>query len=315
MTNPKRHHWWPQLQSKHWRNSDGLIYATRRDGDYFATDPVNIGLEGDLYTRYDLTGAKDLTIERWFSSEIEGPFRETIDFLSELPGLRREQFFPDPEKKTIARSLGFVAEDFRETIELPPKHRLSLTKYLAALVVRNPRYLSKIRAFHSVNSSSLAKGRELPADKIIKTISLDNMLRLFNQYGEVIIKSELMLIRRDCENEFLFSDAGIAPEEPWLSGTIPFDIHAPLTPDLCIEVLPVPPMRSNSAMLATVKNAGVARLNRIVLGEAERFIFSRKIPPVEFIKKYFGKPAPKSIAHRYVNGKLEVIFDPIRDRE
>lgn len=251
-----------------------------------------------------------------FSSEIEGPFRETLDFISQLPGLRRERFFPDEEKKKIARYLGFVAENYRETVELPPKHRLSLAKYLAALVVRNPRYISKINAFHSLNKSKLAgeQFQELATDKVVKTMTLDNMLRVFNQYGEVIIRSEFMVIRRDCENEFLFSDAGITPEEPWLSGTIPFDIHAPLTPDLSIDVFPVPPMKSDRALLASVKNMGVARLNRMVLGDAERFVFSRNNPPVEFIKKYFGKPAPKSIGHRYLNGKLEVKFDPIRDR-
>jgi hypothetical protein len=317
MSVPKRHHWWPQLQSRHWVNANGNINAVRRDGTSFAVNPRNIGLEGDMYTRYDLTGEKDLTIERWFSSEIEGPFANTLDYLSTIPGLTRERFRAEPEKEETAKYLGFIVNGFRQTIILPSDHRLSLAKYLAALIVRNPVYLTRIQQFHIKNGTgSSLGGTSMPPDKLVKTVALDNMLKTFDQYGRIIVGSQFVFLKRECANEFLFSDAGIIPEEPWLAGPIPFDVYAPLTPDLAVSVLPVPNSpRADRALFAQVNSRGVSRLNRNAIGQAERFVFSRSEPPVDFIKSHFGNPSPKSIGHRLVNGKLEITFDRERDAE
>jgi hypothetical protein len=59
-------------------------------------------------------------------------------------------------------------------------------------------------------------------------------------------------------------------------------------------------------------NVGVARYNRIVLGGARRFVFTRKDPPLDFITKNFGVPAPKNIGYRVTDGRLETHFDPGR---
>lgn len=317
MSEPKRHHWWPQLQSRHWVNANGTVHAVRRDGTSFVVNPKNIGLEGDLYTRYNLTGEKDLTIERWFSTEIEGPFANTLDYLSKIPGLARERFRAEPEKEKTAEYLGFIVNGFRETIILTPDHRLSLAKYLAALIVRNPSYLARIQQYHIKNRTGLLLGIDsMSSDKLVRTITLDNMLKTFDRYGKVIAGSQFLFSKRECANEFLFSDAGIIPDEPWLAGPIPFDAYAPLTPDLGVAVLPVPNrQQGNRALFSRVNSRGVNRLNRNSVGQAERFVFSRSEPPIEFIKKHFGNPSPKSIGHRIVNGRLEVTFDREKDRE
>jgi hypothetical protein len=315
MSDPKRHHWWPILQSKHWTGPDGLIHVTRADGTGYRVNPKNIGLEGDLYTRYALTGEKDLTIERWFSTEIEGPFRATLDFLASLPGRQRVPLTLDPAKKEESKLLGFVTNDYRESISLPPDHRLSLSKYLAALLVRNPRYIRKLVEFHEERTKDwLSKKYEgLDLEKGIRTVALENMVRTFNIYGEQIVRSDFMFLRNETKNEFVFSDGGIVADEPW-SSAVPFTIHAPLTPSLAVEVLPSPkPFYRDRAFLVEVSTVGVKRFNRISLQDSERFVFTRSSPPSDFIVRYFGKPAPKAFGHRWINGRLETKYDKSLD--
>jgi hypothetical protein len=55
-------------------------------------------------------------------------------------------------------------------------------------------------------------------------------------------------------------------------------------------------------------------MNRIALQNAHQFVFSRQVPPVQFIKENFGRPAPKSIGIRMRNGEVETTFDQSRDR-
>jgi len=320
MNEPKRHHWWPILQSQHWTGASGKLYATKSSGESIYVNPRNIGLEGDLYTRYDLTGTKDLTIEKWFSSEIEGPFRETLDFLASLPGLRKVRLPPLPRehqhKEHTAKELGFIIGNYEETIDLPNEHRLSLSKYLSALLVRNPMYIRKLQEFHNRESVDWLKSNVGTDDfrSVVKTVALDNMLKLFDTYGKRIVAADFLFLKREAGHEFLFADAGIVAQEPWRSGPIPFEIHAALTPDLAVEVLPAPvsyfPRRG---ILGRVSNVGVRRFNRVVVGNAERFVFSRGAPPIEFIKKHFGKPAPDAYGYQWTNGRMETIYDRARD--
>lgn len=316
MGEPKRHHWWPELQSRHWAGQDGSIHVVRHDGSFFRAKPENIGVEGQLYTRYLLTGEKDLSIEKWFSSEIESPFRAILDHLGDLPDIRRERFSPDQAKLRTARELGFVVGNWREYVEFDDSLRIGVASYLAALLVRNPRYLQKMREFHATENGALihAETRNSGFDSSIKTIALNNMLSVYATYRDAIARSEFILIRSGGDKEFLFSDAGIVAKEPWRSGPIPFDIHAPLTPKLAIEVLPVRARQPGRRVYVSTVNAqGVSRMNRISVGHAERFVMSRSAPPIDFIRKNFGKPAPESIGIQYIGGKLETVHDRKRE--
>jgi hypothetical protein len=87
-------------------------------------------------------------------------------------------------------------------------------------------------------------------------------------------------------------------------------VHPPLTPDIAVHVLPVPfaaDLTKASIMEST--NQGIARQNRIILGGAKQFVFSRQTPPSKFIKENFGKSAPKNIDYRIVNGRLETSYE------
>lgn len=313
MTKPKRHHWWPQLQSGHWTDSDGFINVTRADGSTFRAPPSKIGVEGELYTRYELTGEKDLTVEHWFSRQIETPFVQALERLATMEGIKTSPLpAKRPDKEQELRELGFIVPTKVEEMILSAEHRDAIDRYLAALLVRSPRYLAKLIAFHDRESTPLPEA--LPRDAAIKTVALDNMLQVFEIYREQIARAHLGLLLIEGTNELLFSDAGISAEEPWRPGPLPFDIHAPLTPKMAIEVMPVPSSHSGRCLIMRANNRGVARMNRIALQNAQQFVFSKQKPPLQFIRENFGKPAPKSIGMRMRNGEVETTFDRSRDR-
>jgi ketosteroid isomerase-like protein len=302
VSEPKRHHWWPQVQSSHW-TVNGLVSVVRKDGSMFRTSPLNIGVESELYTRFGDDDAKDTSIESWLAETIDGPAASMIDFMASPPSTRRVSFRTDSAKEAAARSLGFVIKPYFEFAPLSPAVRSSMASYLAALLVRHPRYLAKLLAFHS--DTAAAPSRNL---------ALNNMLELYRLYRERIERAVIILLKRAGSAEFLYGDGGLVVQEPWRrEHGIPFDIHAPITPTLSLQVLPTPFGDDLSQMpIAEVNNQGVARFNQISLGGAQRFVFARDDPPLSFIKKRFGIPAPRNIGYRIINGQLETTYDPSR---
>lgn len=279
----------------------------------FRAPPSKIGVEGELYTRYELAGEKDLTIEHWFGQQIETPFVQALERLAAIEGIKISPLpAKRPDKEQELRELGFVVPTKVEEMILSAEHRDAIDRYLAALLVRSPRYLAKLVAFHDRESAPLPEA--LPRDAAIKTVALDNMLQVFEIYREQIAPAHLGLLLIEGTNELLFSDAGISAEEPWRPGPLPFDIHAPLTARMAIEVMPVPDSHPGRCLIMRAYNRGAARMNRIALQNAQQFVFSKQKPPLQFIRENFGKPASKSIGIRMRNGEVETTFDRSRDR-
>lgn len=307
MGQPKRHHWWPMAQSRHWTDNQGYVTVTRDDGSTFQTNPLNIGVESELYTRFVEDDSKDTAIEEWFAKAIDGPAKRMIEHLLDPGNVTRKPFRGSPEKVHTAKTLGFKVNPYVDWISIPEEVRLAIADYVAALLVRHPLYLAKLVHFHA----DLA-----PSNREAKSRALDNMLLLFEVYRERISRSAFILTRRTGSAEYLYADGGLIVEEPWRRKfDIPFDIHAPLTPDVALQVLPVPHQFANdlsTAAIGELTNQGVARQNKIILGGARRFVFSRQKVPSSFIVNHFGKPAPKNIGYRVTDGKLETFYDPNR---
>lgn len=151
---------------------------TRADGSTFRAPPSKIGVEGELYMRYELTGEKNLTIEHWFGQRIETPFVQALDRLATMEGIRVSPLpATRPDKEQELRELGFVVPTKIEQMVLAAEHRDAIDRYLAALLVRGPRYLAKLVAFHDRKGAPLPEA--LPRDLAIKTVALDNMLQVF----------------------------------------------------------------------------------------------------------------------------------------
>lgn len=303
MTSPKRHHWWPQVQSRYWTSADGLVNVVRRDGSGFRANPINLGVESELYTRFGPDDAKDPSVEDWFAHTVDQPAGMLIDHLSDASLRKRRPYTGDPEKAAVSRQLGMRTPGYIDVHPLPDDVRMAAARYVAALLVRHPRYLNKLTEFHRPHA---------PDNNSAKSAALDNMGHVFGVYVETILSATFMISQRTGTAEFIYADGGIVVEEPW-APNIPFTMHVPLTPDLALEVLPVPnpiPLREVPVIEAT--NPGVARMNRITLAGAQRFVFTRQAPPITFIRRYFGVPAPANIGYRFMNGRLETRYEPGR---
>ena len=315
MSNPKRHHWWPQLQSGYWTGSDGFVNAVKADGNVFKASPLNIGFEGELYTRFEMTGERDVSIEKWFGREIESPFSATLKQLSEIKEFSKSSRPPGIPKSEIEeyKSLGFIWTGYRETIPVDAIDKQALVNYISALLVRNPKYLRKLYEFHKENNSSII---DIGGKKALKTAALDNMLYMFGVYKERISKSILALVLAEGDKELMFPDNGMTATEPWKGDHLPFTIHAPLTPRIALEVVPLNIDQPNPTqiLVSRLNPQGVARYNRLALSCAERFIFCRNLPPIDFIRANFGKAAPAPYAYRVINGQLETKYDLSLDR-
>jgi len=228
-----------------------------------------------------------------------------IDYLLDSANVRRRPFRGDPSKEETVKQLGFRVNPYVDSIRITDEVRNAIASYIAALLVRNPTYLARLVNFHRENGTT---------PNTVRNRALDNMLYLHGVYADQIRKSALMITRRVESAEYLYADGGLIVREPWSNlHDMPFDIHTPLTPDIAIEVLPVPlAIDMTEAQIGEATDRGVARQNRIILGGAQRFVFSRQTPPIRFISKNFGRPAPKNIGYRIVDGRLDTRYEPSR---
>lgn len=300
MSEPKRHHWWPQLQSGHWGDSSGNINVIAKDGVVFRTKPKNIGVEGQLYSFISEKGIADPEIEHWLADEIDGPFDRTFPSAFDLNRIVRVPAPRDQERTARARELGILGPH-GDALPLSHDHKTTISNYVAALLVRNPYYLDKLKIFHKENNPSLNQ-----YDR--KNAALRNMLWLYNNYRTTILEADFLLSVRKCDIEFLFGDSGIVAREPWSKVGLPFDLHVPLTPNLALGIIPVREPSMEIMPIVYAGNAMVRRQNRNILADAKRFVFSRCDPPIRFIKRYFAVPAPMPFGHRYRNGRLETKY-------
>ncbi|RVV96611.1 DUF4238 domain-containing protein [Mesobaculum littorinae] len=297
MNVPKRHHWWPQLNSGHWCNVDSKINVLNRDGSSFLGKPRGLGVVGQLYSKELSDGSKDVSIETWFANDVDGPFDAVLRKLIDEQNVAKRKIRSDPEKAKVVRSLGYRITDYVEYIRLSDHEREVLSRYVAALLVRNPGYLEKLEVFHSEQLKP-------------RNHALDNMKHIFDIYANRIFSADFIVIKRDADNEFIFSDGGIVAREPWSkSGGIPFDIHYPMTPDYALQVLPAIKQEFRGVHLFRASNTGISAHNRISLQHAKRQVFGRAPLPTKFVLKNWGRPAPQHIGFRHVDGKLETKID------
>lgn len=309
MSDPKRHHWWPQLQSGLWCGPDETVAVVDNvNGRVFRTSPYNIGVEGQLYSFTNEFGETDASLETWLAKEVDDPFDKAFPRIFDLSKIERRSWPRQPTRHEMSqmRDLGYNPRLFDEILPINNGDKQILSNYVAALLVRNPKYLGKLMEFHKDHV-----WRKENVDT--KHVALANMTYLYDLYRGKISQSELGLEIRDGEHEFLFADAGIVAQEPWRSENLPFDLHVPLTPDLALEVIPISRPIFRGIWVTRAGNKAIARQNRIVLGAATSFAFSRGQPPVDFIKKHFGKPPPDAFGYRFKDGKLETRYFPERD--
>lgn len=303
----KRHHWWPMLQSMHWRNDQGCVNCFDLvENKSFSTQPQNIGVEGQLYSKKTHHGWST-EIESWFSEEVDGPFSSRFETIFDFVKVQKQLFTPDPTKLLLNKKLGFeIDQTFRHLLPISVEDKTVIANYIAGLVIRSPTYINRLVDFHKTENANLGNARNL---------ALDNMQWLHGIYVEKILTADLMVMRSVGQHEFLYGDNAVYVEEPWRLGPLPFDIYAPITPEFSINVLPVAGANfPNHMIVSRGKNRLVARYNRKVVSYSSRFIFSRSMVPIDFINRYKNKQVPSPFGIRKVRGEVQVTYDEKRDR-
>lgn len=303
MNTPVRHHWWPQLQSGYWTGVDGCINCIDKTGKVFKTQPVNIGVKTHLYSKTYLDGTKDTAIETWLAKQVDAPFDGAFEEIFDFSRIRQHRYKGDERLRNELKEIGYEMNDFIEEISIKFEYKKILSNYIASLLVRTPSYLKRLNNFHS----------DLAGDTY--NYALDNMIYMYDVYREKISQSYIKVMRRTGDNEFIYGDQAVTAQEPWGRSYLPFTIHAPITPDFAVAVMPYEGLNPEEIIgINRLRNRGVSRFNRLVLGDSERFVFSRQNPPLNFIKKNFGRPAPAPFKHRKINGKIETGYDRSKDR-
>jgi hypothetical protein len=307
MNRPKRHHWWPQVQSQHWTLSDGLVHVVKADGTSFRAKPINVGVESELYTFIGQDGEKRSDVEEWLAKSIDAPAGNLISYLHDPDNYRTMRRSIHPRQRKAAAQVGVTLDKAgMEILRLPDEVRYSIASYLAAMIVRNPKYIAKMVEYHRAQKVR---------DDNTKQISLINMISVYETYREALLEAILFISRRGGTNEFLFGDCGVAVREPWKNGLMPFDLNAPITPDLMISVLPLPfDDDRRQAFVGTLNNQGISMSNRMVVGSSTRFVYSRQPPPIGFISGNMGIPAMHDVGYRWVDGHFETSLSGITVR-
>ena len=264
--------------------------------------PKDTAVEGHLYSITSEDGARDASIEVWLGSKVDGPFAPLIDSIASRTRIT-VPLQSDPKKVAVAKRVGFRLGPTQEYIEISEMEREKIALYVAALIVRTPQYLQKLKAFH--------KG-DLPAERDANEAALKNMIWLLDLYKGYLCEADFLLTEACGSHRFLVSDGVVGVSEPWSRGGIaPFDVGIPLTPTLRLDAFPCRDGRSFGGYIP-VSSAGnklVSLMNRQALALARRFVVSRDYPPLDFIQKYWGKPAPAAFGHRLENGVMQLSVD------
>ena len=82
MSRPKRHHYIAQMHSKRFTDPDGILYVFDKRFPQKGVQkrtPRNLFVEGDLYTQFDETGTKDVSVETEFLAPLEGKAGPVIE--------------------------------------------------------------------------------------------------------------------------------------------------------------------------------------------------------------------------------------------
>lgn len=82
MSRPKRHHYIAQMHSKRFMDPDGILYVFDKRFPQKGVQKRttrNLFVEGDLYTQFDETGIKDVSVETEFLAPLEGKAGPAIE--------------------------------------------------------------------------------------------------------------------------------------------------------------------------------------------------------------------------------------------
>lgn len=294
MNEPIRHHWWPQLNSKLWKAEDGLIKFMNSKGIIKKSQPINIGIVKNLYSFYDENDKINNKVER-ILSKIDGKMAE---FIINFNNKKIEDRIFYRENYLQFKELGYKVEKGIDIIKLSRKEISIISLYIASMLVRTPKNLYNL-------------GLKYIDHKNPKAESLTEMLTLCLKYYNHIKNGEICFLKKDASNEFIFTDGGPIMDQPFSQySDLPFTIHFPLSPEICIQFIAAPKLYKAKSYIVKCSNTAIANHNRLIMSGAKDFVYGRSKIPIDFCMKHWGKSPPKfMITNIYNDGFISSNLD------
>ena len=110
MSKPKRHHYIPQMLSRRFADSGGILHVFDKrfpQKGIQKRTPKNLFVERDFYTQVDAKGTKDVSVETEFLARLESEARLVIE---KIVSAGRRGNFPDlsPDEREILKTFFFT---------------------------------------------------------------------------------------------------------------------------------------------------------------------------------------------------------------
>jgi Protein of unknown function (DUF4238) len=291
MTDPKRHHWWPECHSKLWVDNDGLITAIDQTGHSFRSPPSKVGVQTHHNSIRMPDGTIDTSLETFFANEIETP---VAPILLRLANQSQRSFawdqhidrdFASREARAI-RSDGFLPTKRGRCVLLSAAERRAVARYFASLLVRVPSYKDELRSTAVIAEIRKVLGlSESDAKFETDVLHVEIVTRHLNDYATRLLECAWLVIESS-EQEILFSDTPVVPSA---LGWGDAEAICPISPNRCMMMVRgyKPPIE-DSVMIIQSTPQSTRGLNQTLLQNSQRFVFCRSPFPSEFVVRHFG---------------------------
>ncbi len=290
-TAPKRHHWWPECHSRLWTDDEGCITVIDGNGRTRRTRPVNTAVIGHYNSIRLPDGGHDSALEIFLANEVED---KAAPVLARLSTERRRDHAMEARFDTAflranwkgIRSDGFVPDERAFSARLDRNDRAALSRYIASLIVRVPSYKDALNSKTILENVKTLLG--IDGDEAIfqtDVLHVDTVKRHLEQYAIALAECSFILVDSSDE-EFVIGDTPIIPAS---LGFGEAEAMMPICPNRAILVIRgwQPPLPDRAAIFRG-QRLSVRTFNRTMVQNAEREVFCRTPPPLEFIRTHLG---------------------------
>lgn len=293
MSNPKRHHWWPECHSKLWTDREGCVTRLGRGDEPRRTRPINTAVIGHYNSVRHLNGQQDPALETYFANEVEWPAGPVLERLSKEKWRDPmvERLVDAPRGRGMRRQIreaGWEWDGMACSAYLPAEDRLALTRYVASLIVRVPSYKDALNS--EAVRMSLAALLDLDAPQARFEADRRHVAILrqhIDEYSRRLIGCAVILLEAQEGEEFIIGDTPVIPAA---LGFGKAKAICPISPDRALIMISgwTAPFGDRIGVFRSTRGR-VRSYNRVMLQNAEQEVFCRTAIPSDFVSKHLGR--------------------------
>jgi hypothetical protein len=313
----KRHHWWPQCHSEIWTDDHGLITMVFNDGSVKNVTPINAGVIGRHNAVKLPNGGVDTSLETFFANEVDTPAAPLLRRLAseKRRNLVWERSFDHQfvrQERRHFRGDGFLPMDRCYTVPMTADEQLKVARYVASLLVRVPSYKDELNSTSVVNT--LAALLDIEAQKAkfeVDKFHVRAMKAHLKQYTDKMTECAWVIIE-SVRQEFVFGDTPVIPS---VLGWGEAEAICPISPNRCLMfVKGFSPPIADHIVIAQAVPQSVRATNQTMIQNADRFVFARKAPSIEFVVKHFGSRQVRIAPKFEETDGVNIAAGPLLDR-